>query len=221
MLFRLTELDKGSITIDNVDISNIGLHDLRSRLSIIPQDPVLFSGTVRFNLDPFDNHTDREVWQALERAHIKSLVENLPLQLSDTVAEYGENFSVGQRQLFCLARAILRQTKILVLDEATASVDLETDALIQHTVRTEFADRTVLTIAHRLNTIIDSDRIMVLDQGELVEFDTPRNLLSDKDSRFTGLCRQTGKQNFKFLKQTAFGEISLAEELQKQSSSRL
>jgi ATP-binding cassette subfamily C (CFTR/MRP) protein 1 len=215
-LFRLIELDKGYITIDGIDISKIGLYHLRSNLSIIPQDPVLFSGTIRFNLDPFDKYTDQEVWQALERAHMKKTVQSLPLQLSEKVVEYGENFSVGQRQLFCLARAILRQTKVLVLDEATASVDLETDALIQHTVRSEFADRTVLTIAHRLNTIIDSDRIMVLDQGELVEFDSPKKLLSDENSKFSGLCKQTGKQNFKYLLRIVNGEISFVDDLMKQ-----
>jgi ATP-binding cassette subfamily C (CFTR/MRP) protein 1 len=216
VLFRLVELDKGSIVIDGTDISTIGLHDLRSKLSIIPQDAVLFSGTVRFNLDPFNEYSDKEIWLALERAHMKATVESLPLQLSEMVAEYGENFSVGQRQLFCLARAILRQTKVLLLDEATASVDLKTDALIQQTVRQEFADRTVLTIAHRLNTIIDSDRIMVLDQGELVEFDTPKKLLDKSDGIFTSLCKQTGKTNYKYLKKIANGEISLCDELAKQ-----
>ncbi|KAL0484005.1 ATP-binding cassette, subfamily C [Acrasis kona] len=212
-LFRLVELDTGSIIIDGVDTAQIGLYDLRSKLSIIPQDPVLFSGTVRFNLDPEGVYNDEQIWQALERAHMKDVVDKLPNGLEDFVTEYGENFSVGQRQLFCLARAILLQTRVLVLDEATASVDVETDALIQQTIRQEFADRTVLTIAHRLNTIIDCDRIMVLEKGELAEFDTPKALLNKHDSMFYGLVRQTGKANTKYLKKIANGEISYSSEL--------
>ncbi|KAL0491571.1 ATP-binding cassette, subfamily C [Acrasis kona] len=212
-LFRLVELDTGSITIDGIDTAQIGLYDLRSKLSIIPQDPVLFSGTVRFNLDPEQVYNDEQIWQALERAHMKNIVVKLPNGLEDLVTEYGENFSVGQRQLFCLARAILRHTRVLVLDEATASVDVETDALIQQTIRQEFADRTVLTIAHRLNTIIDCDRIMVLEKGELAEFDTPKALLNKHDSMFYGLVSQTGKANAKYLKKIANGEISYSSEL--------
>lgn len=177
-VFRIIEAAGGNITIDNIDISSIGLEDLRSRITIIPQDPVLFSGTLRVNLDPFNIFSDEDVWHALESAHLKTYVESLESGLQHEVSEGGENLSVGQRQLVCLARALLRKTKILVLDEATAAIDLETDDLIQQTIRREFADCTILTIAHRLNTIMDSDRVMVLDKGNIVEFDSPANLLA-------------------------------------------
>jgi len=177
-LFRILESSGGRILVDGVDIANIGLHDLRSRLTIIPQDPVLFSGTVRLNLDPFDKHSDDELWKVLEVSHLKNFVSGLNDGLQHQVTEGGENLSVGQRQLVCLARALLRKSKILVLDEATAAVDLETDELIQKTIRDEFADHTVFTIAHRLNTIMDYDRVLVLDSGAIVELDSPANLLN-------------------------------------------
>ncbi|GJQ88500.1 hypothetical protein Trydic_g10000, partial [Trypoxylus dichotomus] len=183
-LFRIIEASEGKIFIDGIDISEMGLHALRSKLTIIPQDAVLFSGTLRMNLDPFDTHNDSEVWAALDHAHLKSFVEGLPSGLNHEVAEGGENLSVGQRQLICLSRALLRKTKVLILDEATAAVDLETDDLIQKTIRTEFNDCTVVTIAHRLNTIMDSDRVIVLDKGRIVEFDSPANLLTNKNSIF-------------------------------------
>ncbi|XP_065155853.1 multidrug resistance-associated protein 1 isoform X1 [Atheta coriaria] len=191
-LFRIIEAANGEIIIDGQNIADMGLHDLRSRLTIIPQDAVLFSGSLRMNLDPFDKHSDNEVWEALEHAHLKQFVVGLPAGLHHEVAEGGENLSVGQRQLICLSRALLRKTKVLVLDEATAAVDLETDDLIQRTIRTEFKDCTVLTIAHRLNTIMDSDRVIVLDKGAIHEFDTPANLLADRSTIFHGMCQDAG-----------------------------
>ncbi|KAK3091915.1 hypothetical protein FSP39_023706 [Pinctada imbricata] len=188
-LFRIIERAKGSIVVDGIDIASIGLHSLRSKLTIIPQEPVLFSGSLRMNLDPFDYYSDDAIWQALEHAHLKNFVSSLPDKLQHECTEGGENLSVGQRQLVCLARALLRKTKILILDEATAAVDLETDDLIQHTIRTEFADCTILTIAHRLNTIMDYTKIMVLSAGEIHEFDSPQNLLQDDNGIFYGMAK--------------------------------
>ncbi|XP_012434034.5 ATP-binding cassette sub-family C member 3 isoform X1 [Taeniopygia guttata] len=179
-LFRILEAVKGEIKIDGVKISEIGLHDLRSRLTIIPQDPVLFSGTLRMNLDPFNKYSDEEIWKALELSHLKRFVSSQPSMLDYECSEGGENLSVGQRQLVCLARALLRKTRILILDEATAAIDLETDDLIQMTIRTQFTDCTVLTIAHRLNTIMDYTRVLVLDNGTIAEFDKPANLIAAK-----------------------------------------
>uniref|UniRef100_A0A6A7G4Z9 ABC transporter n=2 Tax=Hirondellea gigas TaxID=1518452 RepID=A0A6A7G4Z9_9CRUS len=191
-LFRIIESAAGHIIIDGIDIATIGLHDLRSRLTIIPQDPVLFSGTLRMNLDPFGLYSDSLVWAALEHAHLKSFISGLTHGLQHEIAEGGENLSVGQRQLVCLARALLRKTRILVLDEATAAVDLETDALIQITIREQFASCTVITIAHRLNTIMDNSRVMVLDRGEVKEFAPPAELLQNKKSLFYSMAKSAG-----------------------------
>ncbi|XP_012731319.2 multidrug resistance-associated protein 4 [Fundulus heteroclitus] len=190
-LFRLAE-PQGKIYIDGVLTSEIGLHDLRQKMSIIPQDPVLFTETVRKNLDPFNQHTDEELWEALEEVQLKPVVEDLPGKLETVLAESGSNFSVGQRQLVCLARAILRRNRILIIDEATANVDPRTDELIQKTIRDKFRECTVLTIAHRLNTIIDSDRILVLDSGSIQELDRPFTLLQNQDGALYKLVQQTG-----------------------------
>ncbi|XP_054249750.1 ATP-binding cassette sub-family C member 3 [Indicator indicator] len=179
-LFRILEAAKGEIRIDGVNISEIGLHDLRSRLTIIPQDPVLFSGTLRMNLDPFNKYSDEEIWRVLELSHLKRFVSSQPSMLDYECSEGGENLSMGQRQLVCLARALLRKSRVLVLDEATAGIDLETDDLIQSTIRSQFEACTVLTIAHRLNTIMDYTRILVLDNGTVAEFDTPSSLIAAK-----------------------------------------
>lgn len=191
-LFRIIESAGGRILIDDLDISKMGLYDLRSRLTIIPQDPVLFSGNLRMNLDPFNLHSDSEIWEALERSHLKYFVSLLKMGLNHEIVENGENLSVGQRQLVCLARALLRKTKILILDEATAAVDLETDDLIQATIRKEFAHCTIITIAHRLNTVMDYDRILVLDNGTIAEFASPSVLLQNKSSIFYLMAKDAG-----------------------------
>ncbi|KAJ2124797.1 ABC transporter C member 13 [Coemansia sp. RSA 720] len=203
-LMRMVEPATGKIIIDGIDISTIGLHDLRSRISIIPQDPTLFKGTIRDNLDPMDEYTDDEVWAAIRTAHIEGLLEKPTekyvedlydddmgvwvegIGLNKWVKYGGSNFSVGERQLISLCRALLWRRKILILDEATANIDNKTDQLIQTVLRKEFKDCTILTIAHRLNTVMDSDRILVMDQGTVAEFDTPKNLLA-RDGPFTQL----------------------------------
>ncbi|KXJ70399.1 probable multidrug resistance-associated protein lethal(2)03659 [Aedes albopictus] len=182
-LFRLAPYD-GTIRIDGVDTKTLGLQDLRRKISIIPQDPVLFSGTLRSNLDPFGESCDAELWSALDQVELKQVVNSLGGGLDCKMSDGGSNFSMGQRQLVCLARAILRNNRILVLDEATANVDSETDRLIQTTIRTRFADCTVLTIAHRLHTIMDSDRVLVMDAGRVVEFGHPRDLLRGADGGY-------------------------------------
>ncbi|KAF9359851.1 hypothetical protein BGX26_011228 [Mortierella sp. AD094] len=191
-LFRIIEAVSGQILVDGRDISKLGLYDVRSRFSIIPQDPVLFAGTIRFNLDPLGTKTDQELWQALSDSYLKDYVSQMEGGLNAMVLEQGDNFSVGQRQLICLARALLRKTSLLVLDEATAAIDLETDALVQAIIRRQFRDCTILTIAHRINTIMDSDRIMVLDQGRVAEFDSPAKLLADPTSTFYSLAKESG-----------------------------
>ncbi|XP_077359163.1 ATP-binding cassette sub-family C member 3 isoform X2 [Festucalex cinctus] len=190
-LFRLLEAAEGEISIDDLRISEIGLHDLRSKLTIIPQEPVLFSGSLRMNLDPFEKYTDDDVWKALQHSHLHKFVSNQPAKLEMECSEGGENLSVGQRQLVCLARALLRKTRILILDEATAAIDLETDDLIQSTIRTQFEDCTVFTIAHRLNTVMDYTRVLVLDKGQIAEFDTPSNLISQRGI-FYGMAKDAG-----------------------------
>ncbi|XP_035829879.1 multidrug resistance-associated protein 1 [Aplysia californica] len=188
-LFRLVEAAAGKIVLDSHNIAGLGLHDLRSRITILPQDPVIFSGTIRMNLDPSELHMDSEVWEALEHAHLKDFVNGLAGQLDYNCGEGGQNLSMGQRQLLCLARTLLRRSRVLVLDEATAAVDMETDELIQRTIREEFNHSTVLTIAHRLNTIMDYDRVIVMDKGLIKEMDSPNALLSNTDSVFYSMAK--------------------------------
>lgn len=229
-LFRFIEAQSGSILIDGLDISKIRLHDLRSRLAIIPQDPVLFSGTVRSNLDPFDNHTDAELFDSLARVHLISEADTSPgtpvsaapsgssrkntnifRKLSSAISEGGLNLSQGQRQLLCLARAIVSRPKVMVLDEATSAVDMATDALIQRSIREEFGDSTLVVIAHRLSTIADFDRILVLSDGRVAEYGTPRELWEagegsqDGDKGvFRAMCEQSGEREV--LRRIVYGE---------------
>ena len=210
-LFRLVELMSGTITIDGVDVGKIGLRDLRSRLSIIPQDPTLFRGTIRSNLDPFNEHTDLELWSALRQSDLvhdgaaptpggaaapaPAADENAPtgrIHLDGVVEEEGMNFSLGQRQLMALARALVRGSQIIVCDEATSSVDLETDDKIQRTMATAFAGKTLLCIAHRLRTIIRYDRICVMDAGRIAELDAPLALFNRPAGIFRGMCDRSG-----------------------------
>jgi len=225
-LFRFLEAREGSIHIDGLDISKIKLHALRSRLAIIPQDPVLFSGTVRSNLDAFDEHEDIELRDALQRVHLVSAEEaesishsiittgtSTPLatgaqspnpninlnknpftSLSSPISEGGLNLSQGQRQLLCLARAIVSRPKIMVLDEATSAVDMATDALIQRSIREEFGDSTLIVIAHRLSTIADFDKILVMGEGKVEEFGSPRELFGREGGVFRGMVGESGER---------------------------
>ncbi|KAH0542222.1 hypothetical protein FGG08_003344 [Glutinoglossum americanum] len=203
-LFRLVELSDGSITIDGIDISSIGLHDLRSRLAIIPQDPTLFRGTIRSNLDPFGEHSDLQLWSALRQSYLVTeeagLDDKSPgrIHLDGVVEEEGLNFSLGQRQLMALARALVRDSRVIICDEATSSVDMETDQKIQRTIATGFKGKTLLCIAHRLRTIINYDRICVMDSGRIVELDSPLKLYDKPGGTFRGMCEQSGikRENF-------------------------
>lgn len=220
-LFRFLEAREGSIHIDGIDVSKVSLYDLRSRLAIIPQDPVLFSGTVRSNLDPFDNHSNSELYDALSRVHLinstgaTSNDESNPTEstcttpipptppssninifqsLNSRISEGGLNLSQGQRQLLCLARAIVSRPKIMVLDEATSAVDMDTDILIQRSIREEFQNSTLIVIAHRLSTIVDFDKILVMSDGKQVEFDSPGSLMDREEGVFRGMVEQSGER---------------------------
>ncbi|XP_031345990.1 probable multidrug resistance-associated protein lethal(2)03659 isoform X2 [Photinus pyralis] len=191
-LLRLSPMS-GEILIDAVDTKSISLQALRSKISVIPQDPTLFSGTLRQNLDPFQEYDDSALWNVLEEVELKKLFTSLPEGLSHVINQGGTNVSVGQRQLICLARAILRNNKILIMDEATANVDLETDSLIQRTIRNKFETCTVLTIAHRLETVMDSDKVLVMNAGEVVEFDKPSVLLNNVNGYFYKMYQRFNK----------------------------
>lgn len=203
--FRFLDLESGRITIDGVDILRIGLMDLRQAITIIPQDPTLFTGTIRLNLDPFNQYTDEQIFEALTRVNLISRGErdaqtvseadnqNKFLDIESAITEGGNNLSQGQRQLMCLARSLLRSPKVILLDEATASIDYESDALIQQTIRDEFANSTILTIAHRLRSIIDYDKILVMDAGRVVEYDDPYVLIANNESLFHSMCENSGE----------------------------
>jgi ATP-binding cassette, subfamily C (CFTR/MRP), member 1 len=193
-LLRLIEPYDGQILVDGVDLSELGLFDVRSRMSLIPQDPVLFNGTVRMNLDPFDNRTDEELWDALRHSYMDEHVRSLPDGLQHTVAEGGSNFSVGQRQLLCLARALLRKSKILLMDEATSSVSLRIGELIQSTIRDHFTSCTLLTIAHRLETVMEYDKVVVMEAGKVVETGNPRQLALQPNSLFASMVASSSSQ---------------------------
>nr|XP_023028665.1 multidrug resistance-associated protein 4-like [Leptinotarsa decemlineata] len=200
-LFRLVKIE-GRIVIDGVDTNDLSLEDLRSKITIIPQDPVLFSGTLRYNLDPFDEFTDEQLYKAINEVELKD-PQNIINRLENKVMDRGSNYSVGQRQLICLARAIIRNNKILMLDEATANVDPQTDALIQKTIRTKFANCTVLTVAHRLNTIMDSDKVLVMEAGQVMEFDHPHILLQNREGIFHNMVADTGSSDAEHLRRIA------------------
>ncbi|XP_057310387.1 ATP-binding cassette sub-family C member 4-like [Hydractinia symbiolongicarpus] len=202
MLFRMGNIT-GTVQIDGYPISGLKLKDLRKSISIIPQDPVMFSGSLRKNLDPFNEYTDADVWEAIEEVQLKDSVMELPGRLQSEITEAGSNLSVGERQLLCLARALLKKNKIIVIDEATANVDMETDALIQQTIREKFKECTVLTVAHRLNTVMDSDRVMVMEDGSVIEFDEPYQLLQDSTGSFRKLVDQAGSHEAKRLETLA------------------
>ncbi|CAG8497498.1 9417_t:CDS:10 [Paraglomus brasilianum] len=221
--FRFVDTSAGRITIDEIDIASIGVHDLRSRMTIIPQDPTLFTGTIRSNLDPFDEHSEHAIREALERVQLLPSAGEITedstafasasvfQSLETPVSEGGKNFSQGQRQLLCLARALLRRSKIILMDEATASVDFGTDEKIQEAIRSEFVDSTILCIAHRLRTVIDYDKILVLDQGKILEYDSPYNLITNSQSAFYKMCKNSGEYEL-LLSNTKGGQVSEAEE---------
>lgn len=189
-LFRLVEPTGGKIIVDGIDISTVGLHDLRSRFGIIPQDPTLFNGTVRYNLDPLSQHSDQEIWEVLGKCQLKEAVQEKQEGLDSLVVDDGSNWSMGQRQLFCLGRALLRRSRVLVLDEATASIDNATDMILQKTIRTEFADCTVITVAHRIPTVMDCTMVLAMSDGQVVEYDEPMTLMKREDSLFAKLVKE-------------------------------
>lgn len=192
-LFRFVELFKGSITIDDKNIAQLSLKCLRKHLTMIPQDAILFTGSLRTNLDPDNEHSDRELWKVLKDVYLEDIINSMAGKLHCKVSENGSNFSIGQRQLISLARALLRKTKILIFDEVTSNIDSKTDELIQSTIKSNFSDCTILTIAHRLETIVDSDRVLVMENGCAVEFGHPHKLIESNESFFKSLVQQSGQ----------------------------
>ncbi|KAJ3267999.1 hypothetical protein HDV01_003608 [Terramyces sp. JEL0728] len=205
-LFRLVELHSGSIVIDGIDIKKLGLESLRKSMQIIPQDPVLFTGTIRENLDEELKATDERIWTALDSVGLKGFISNLSGKLDFKVTQKGDNFSQGQKQLLCLARAIITSPKILVLDEATSSVDSAADQLVQNVLKTQFRESTIISVAHRLGTIADFDKVIILDSGVLKEFDSPGNLLRNQESLFYQLVEASGTANASMIKNIVFSD---------------
>ncbi|KAG1715020.1 Multidrug resistance-associated protein 4 [Nymphon striatum] len=189
-IFRLEE-STGRMIIDGIDISKLGLHQLRKKLTVIPQEPLLFQNTIRYNLDPFGDYCDVKIWEALESVEMKSVIRELPQQLDTELTEGSFSLSFGQQQLICLARAVLKENRIIILDEATSNVDVITDKIIQRTIRTKFKDFTVITIAHRIHTIIDADVVVVMDNGKVIELDSPKNLVQNNNSNFYKMIMET------------------------------
>ncbi|KAJ9083268.1 Multidrug resistance-associated protein 5 [Entomophthora muscae] len=210
-LLRLVEVAEGSIEIDGLDIAQMGLEDLRRNIAVIPQEPVLFFGTIRSNLDPYSRRTDAEMWRALEAVHLSAKVRSLVHMLDAPIVENGTIFTFGQRQLFCIARAILLQCRILILDEATSAVDLHTDHLIQDAIATNFTQHTILFVGHRLHTIIEADKVLVMDKGHVVEFDSPERLLNNPVGHLYSLIRQNGESAVQNLLALAAGKAALRE----------
>ncbi|XP_023742688.1 ABC transporter C family member 10 [Lactuca sativa] len=194
-LFRLVEPTEGRIIIDEVDTTSIGLHDLRSNFGIIPQEPTLFSGSIRYNLDPLGEHSDQELWKVLEKCQLQEVIQDKKEGLDSLVVQDGSNWSLGQRQLFCLGRALLKRRKILVLDEATASIDNATDTIIQKTIREEFQDCTVITVAHRIPTVIDCSMVLVMKDGKVMEYEKPTTLMNEPASLFAQLVNEYWSQH--------------------------
>eukprot|EP00798_Chlamydomonas_sp_ICE-L_P013600 gene13600-19473_t len=218
VMLRMIELEKGSIVIDGVDIATLGVRHLRSKMSVIPQDPFMFSGSVRTNLDPFGKSDDDILWECLDSVGLKKVISELEGKMDYIVADNGANFSLGQRQLFCMARAMLRKNRILMLDEATASVDLDTDNLLQTAIRIKFADCTMMTIAHRLNTIMDSDMCVVMDKGRVIECGEPHALLQADTGMFTSMVNMSGKSSSRYLKSLARDASSVRGSLKRDMS---
>lgn len=193
-LCRIVEAHSGSILIDGQDISKLGLSDMRDKITIIPQDPTLFDGTLRFNLDPESKFSDDYIMDLAKQASLEKLIKRDEKGLDQMIEEHGQNLSSGEKQLLCICRAILKQNKVVLMDEATANIDIKTEEIIQKLIQEQFKESTVITIAHRLNTIINSDKVLVLERGKVKEFDCPKRLLEDQNSVFYSYVKALKKQ---------------------------